>query len=225
VHVGIGALRSNDLPKVAWLYEEMECKLPADCTAHAAVGTGSGGSVELLKWLKQKGWGFDEQTSMGAPCSPHNIPLLQFLLNELEGCPWNQNVCSCSAGTGDLEQVQWLHQHGAVLGADTASRAAGSDCNAVPLLTGLLQQPGIQLDAAVMTAAAEAGNLEVCEWLHSAGCAADESACAAAANSGSSARSASCASMGAQRASSLGATRCRAHRSSACCSICKSIER
>jgi hypothetical protein len=172
-HVVTGALRSKDLPKVIWLCEDVGCTLPPSCTGAAA----EAGSVELLQWLKQQGCEFDEHASYKASRTPHNIPVLQFL--SAEGCPWHKDVCCNSAEAGDLEQLQWLHQHGAALSNETAGSAA---CNGgIHLMEWLVQQPGVQLEPELMQYAAAYGHLELCKWLHAAGCPCEEVACEMAA--------------------------------------------
>ena len=111
---------------------------------------------------------------------PHNISVLQFLLDE--GCPWHNTACCNSADVGDFEQVRWLHQHGAALGDDIAECAASSA--GVSDFAWLVQQPGVQLEPVVMEVAAGRGDLELCQWLHSVGCPCDDEACAAAAEDG-----------------------------------------
>jgi hypothetical protein len=173
-HVVIGAFRSRDLPKVTWLCGEMACKLPEDCTGVAA----EAGSVELLKWLQQQGYEFDEDTTNGAASRPDNILVLQFLLDE--GCPWHPDICHRTVSAGDLEQLQWLSQHGAALHPGLVHTAAAH--GALHILEWMLQQPGAELDVEVMMRAAACRHLELCKWLHAAGCPCDEHACAAAAD-------------------------------------------
>jgi hypothetical protein len=115
-----GAGLSVSLPKLAWLCDEQRCPLPGDIMQ----ATAKGGSVEMLQWLKLKGPVFSERTTSSAASRPHNIAVLQFLLNE--GCGLSVYACCEAAEAGDLEQLQWLHQHGAPLQSEVLEYAARS---------------------------------------------------------------------------------------------------
>ena len=114
------AALSGSLPKLVWLCDEQHCPLPADIVEAAA----EGGSVEMLQWLKQKGFKVSTRTTTSAARRLHNIPVLQFLLNE--GCEWHDRICNAAAEAGDLEQLKWLHQHGATLHREALEYAVRS---------------------------------------------------------------------------------------------------
>jgi hypothetical protein len=164
--------RSGSLPKLAWLCEKQHCPLPDNIVEAAA----EGGSVEMLQWLKQRGYAFSKHTTYTAARRSKNIPVLQFLLEE--GCEWDCHVCSAAAAVCDLEQLKWLHQHGATLHRDMLKYAARS--GVVSIVDWLQQQQGIDMSCEAMRVAAQHGHLHLCRWLHSAGCPWDNEACTAA---------------------------------------------
>jgi hypothetical protein len=97
--------------------------------------------------------------------------VLQYLLDE--GCPWHLEMCDQAAEAGDLQQLQWLYEHGGVLNSTTAERAA--EGGSVRILEWLQQQQqGVQFSIVLMLKAAESDNLQLCKWLHAAECPMDE---------------------------------------------------
>jgi hypothetical protein len=90
--------------------------------------------------------------------------LLQYLLHE--GCPWHLEMCDQAAEAGDLQQLQWLYEHGGVLNSTTAERAA--EDGFVRVLEWLQQQQGVEFTIVLMLKAAESDNLQLCKWLHAA---------------------------------------------------------
>jgi hypothetical protein len=162
------AALSGSLPKLAWLCDVQRCALPDDIDEEAA----EGGSVEMLQWLKQKGYALDEYTTISAARRPHNISVLQFLMDE--GCDWHDLTASAAVEAGDLEQLKWLHLHGAFLsgiGVRHTPRSGGVS------IFEWLQQQGLQFDGDFVAQAAWYGNVHLCKWLHSVGCPWIDSAC------------------------------------------------
>jgi hypothetical protein len=107
--------------------------------------------------------------------------VLEFL-HELN-TPWDEIVCAAAARRGDFPMLQWLHKHGCVWDAEcicTWAAVGGSTA----LVTWLLEQPNIVIDAHTMRTAAQSGRLSVCQLLHAHACEWDESACNAAALGG-----------------------------------------
>jgi hypothetical protein len=127
------------LQKLQWLHTELHCPLPGDITAVAA----STGDVEMLRWLKSKGCLFNKQTSHSVAETPDNLHVLQYLYEQ--GCPWHDHICGAAGEAGDLEQLKWLHAHGAVVDVFTADIAA--DGGAVPVFEWLQQQPDVEFIA------------------------------------------------------------------------------
>jgi hypothetical protein len=173
--VARGAAVSGSLPKLAWLCDEQHCPLPGDIGEEAV----EGGSVEMLQWLTQKGYVFSARTTISAASRPPNVPVLQYLQDE--GCEWDDLTAAGAVHAGDLEQLKWLHQHGAILGGIEARHTPRS--GGVSIFA-WLQQQGFQFNGDFVTWAAWYGNLQLCKWLHSAGCPWGHAACSAAAQHG-----------------------------------------
>jgi hypothetical protein len=95
-----GVAESGCLEKLKWLLIEQRCQMSDYIAGWAA----DGGSVEVLRWLTQRGFVFTEQTSYSAAGRANNLPVLQYLLEE--GCPWHPNVCDTAAEAGDVQQLQ-----------------------------------------------------------------------------------------------------------------------
>jgi hypothetical protein len=155
------AAESGCLEKLKWLSMEQGCQMPDDIADSAA----GGGSVEMPRWLKQRGFVFTEGTSYRAAGRANNLRVLQYLLEE--GCPLPRYICGAAAEAGDVQQLQWLYEHGAELSSTTAE--LGADGGSVEVLE-WLQQQGVEFEFGSMIQAAEDGNLQVCQWLHAAGC-------------------------------------------------------
>jgi hypothetical protein len=170
-----GVALSGSLPKLTWLCDEERVQ-PTDDMMNA---TAQSGSVEMLQFLKQRGCAVSSHTSLSAARRPRNIPVLQYLLDE--GCAWSPLACGVAAEIGDLEQLQWLHQHSAPCNV-TPQQAARS--GAVSICDWLLQQQLLELNCDAMHEAATYGHLQLCKWLRSAGCPWNGTACEAAARGG-----------------------------------------
>jgi hypothetical protein len=170
-----GAARSSVLSKLQWLVLQQHCPLPERIAEFAAAG----GSVDMLRWLKQKGVAFDEKTSEAAARKAHNLHVLAYLVEE--GCSLHVHICDVAADKADLELLQWLHSRGCVLGVTTA--AAAAEAGALHVLE-WLQQQGAPFNALAVERAAKWGRLHICQWLRAAQCEWDEDACTAAARWG-----------------------------------------
>jgi hypothetical protein len=92
-------------------------------------------------------------------------------------------VCSAACTAGDLAQLQWLHEHGTELAPAIAVQAAAA--GRADMLK-WMQTAGIpqSLKEEIFDAAAEHGQLQVCEYLHSVQCPWDAEVCEHAADSG-----------------------------------------
>jgi hypothetical protein len=161
------AALSGDAAKLAWLCHEQHCPLPDGIVAAAA----EGGSVEMLQWLKQKGFAFSKHAFFWAAGRPHNIPVLQFLLNE--GCEWGELTCHAAAGSGDVDMLRFLRDSGCPwLAAKILSAAVEARANNAAMLQYLWDQ-GVQADAAQLTElldfAGVSGMLESAQWLRQQG--------------------------------------------------------
>jgi hypothetical protein len=115
-----GAADSGSLAKLLWLHTEHNCQLFDDVTDHAA----RGGNVDMLKWLKEKGLDFTENTfkygAMGG-----SVPVLQYLHDQK--CPWDHEVSGEAARHGQLTALKWLLEHDAPEGCLHEAAEAGGD--------------------------------------------------------------------------------------------------
>jgi hypothetical protein len=92
------------------------------------------------------------------------------------GCPLNKYACNAAVAAGDLEQLQWLHAHGASLATVTITEVAKGA--SLPIVHWLLEQGIVTsvVSESIMALAAKAGDTELCRRLQSAGCPWDVSA-------------------------------------------------
>ena len=172
-----GAARAGDLTKVMWLHTEQHCEVDHQRVCdHAAIG----GSTAVLAWLKQLGVALADEACIAA-ARHHQMPVLQYL--HAEGCHMSQKVCYWAAHEGDLVMLKWAYEHGCTLidENDDICEAAASSHN-VDLMAWLIQQPGVELTAFAMCAAAEIGDIAMCEFLHANQCPWDEECCLSAAH-------------------------------------------
>jgi Ankyrin repeats (3 copies) len=85
-----------------------------------------------------------------------------------QGCPWHDIVCESVAWGDDLEQLKWLHAHGAVL--DNRAVESAAQNGAVHVFEWLQQQQGIEFTEHSMAYAALNGHLQLCQWLRAQQC-------------------------------------------------------
>jgi hypothetical protein len=157
-----GAAASKCLSKLEWLHTEQHCPLPDDIAAAAA----RAGDVTMLRWLQESGCGLSEETSKAAAQTVQNLHVLEFLYEK--SCPWHKYVCGDADEAGDLEQLKWLHAHGALVDYSTAATAAKG--GAVHVFEWLQQQQGIEFTEHTMAFAALNGHLQLCQWLRAQQC-------------------------------------------------------
>lgn len=130
-----------------------------------------GKSLDMIKWLHENGM-----------------------------CEFSAHHCSRAAYVGDVDTLQYLHQHHCPWDERTILQAirkehldcpksAEGDCMQVAASTSVamvrhLRDAGLSWDERTMRAAALCGRLDVLQYLHRAGCPWDASACAGAAEGG-----------------------------------------
>ena len=74
------------------------------CTAAAY-----GGQLEVLKWLRENSYPWDEETCSQAVVGGY-LDVLKWAHEN--GCKWNTETCVEAAARGDLEMLQWAHEKG-----------------------------------------------------------------------------------------------------------------
>ena len=85
-----------------WLVEEKGCE-PNEDTGLCA---GMGGSVEVLEYLLERGYEFDEKACHGAASEGH-LDALKFLRGLDPPCPWDDWTCLNAAEGGHLDVLKW----------------------------------------------------------------------------------------------------------------------
>jgi hypothetical protein len=174
-----GAVRAGDLTKAIWLHTEQHCELDHDnVCSEAAMGV----SIAVLDWLKQSGVAPDSEACNEAAFCGH-MDVLQYL--HAEGCQLESEVCYSAVYNDDFVMLKWAHEHGAAQDyaqEDMCDRAAKSHC--IEMMAWLIQQPGVELAAYLMSSAAESGDKAMCELLHANQCPWDEFSCDKAARAG-----------------------------------------
>ena len=86
-----------------WLVEEKGWELNED----TGWRLGQGGSIEVLEYVKVKGYVFDERACNGA-AREGRLEALKFLRGLDPPCPWDEMTCANAAGGGHLEVLKWL---------------------------------------------------------------------------------------------------------------------
>jgi hypothetical protein len=161
----------TSLSKLHWLHTEQHCSLPDDISVHAA----KSGSIEMLKWLQQRGCALDARSCEQAAKAGH-LHVLMFLRSQ--GCPWNTKTCDAAASRGDQQMLQWLRKQGCPWKlSSVCDRVAGS--GNVQLMRWLKR--GVVFDAVTMRCAAERGQLSMCQYLRAEQCPWSATACEEAA--------------------------------------------
>ena len=68
-----------------------------------------GGHLEIMKWLRSEGCGWDWKECAHAAAGGH-MEALKWLRGE--GCPWNERTCNLAAGYGHLDVLRWAIDNG-----------------------------------------------------------------------------------------------------------------
>ncbi|WZN65931.1 putative ankyrin repeat protein [Chloropicon roscoffensis] len=121
-----------------WLVEEKGFELNLETTSVESIGlwAGMGGSVEVLKYLSDRGNGFNTRACAGAAEGGH-LGALQYLRGLDPPCPWDIDTCKWAAWGGHLDILKWARS----------------------------EDPPCPWDVWTCAAAAEGGHLEVLQWL------------------------------------------------------------
>jgi hypothetical protein len=109
------------------------------------------------------------------------LPVLR-LLHAL-GHKWHTKACDSAVEGGHLEVLQWLGEHGCAYKVTAMMRKAATYGH-VHILDWLLLQRGGRLGADMMHAAAQGGQLLMCQYLRSIGCGWNAQVCDVAASNG-----------------------------------------
>jgi hypothetical protein len=162
----------SDVAKLKWLRFKQRVPLPYDITSTAAAA----GKIEIVRWLKQRGFSLTVRTSFAAASTANNLQMLESLHSNQ--CPWDDTTAGAAGAADDLEQLQWLLEHGAPLTSASANEAAKG--GAVRVLA-FLQDRGVVFNQITMANAAGGGHLQLCQWLRVQQCPWDTAVCTSAA--------------------------------------------
>ena len=80
-----------------------------------------GGHLEVLKWLRENGCPWDEETCRYAAYGGHFEVLKWARAND---CPWNEYTCAYAAKGGHLEVLKWAREKGCPWNEETREVAA-----------------------------------------------------------------------------------------------------
>jgi Ankyrin repeats (many copies) len=107
-------------------------------------------------------------TIMAGTAQCNKLAEVQYLRNQ--GCSWPKRLLAKAASSGFFELVHWCHEQGCAWNTiDKAPRWAARSGN-IELMAWVLQQPGAELSAEVMCAAASRGRLAMCHYLFELQC-------------------------------------------------------
>ena len=84
------------------------------CTGHdprerACGAAASHGHLEVLCWLRGRGFPWSESVCCSAATAGH-LEVLRYLHEH--GCLWDRNTCHCAAHGGHVEVLRYAHEHG-----------------------------------------------------------------------------------------------------------------
>jgi hypothetical protein len=121
-------------------------------------------SIPLIKWARQNGYPWSEQTCVFAAKGGH-LEVLKYLHES--GCPWNADTCTKAAEGGHLNVLKWLRENGCLWNTWTCLGAAkGGHLDVLKYLHENL----CPWNSWACGAAALGGHLEVLKYLHENGC-------------------------------------------------------
>ena len=136
------------------------------------------GQLEILKWLRENDFPWDEVTYKRATSGGH-LAVLQWA--HANGCPWDEETYSGAAYDGKLEILQWARANSAPWDGTTCVEAAYSGHLEVLQWARANSCPW---DEQTCGHAALAGHFEVLQWARAHGCPWDERTCEGAAKGG-----------------------------------------
>jgi len=136
------------------------------------------GHLEVVKYLRQLGISWDEETCAAAAEGGH-LELLKWA--RLNQCPWNSWTCTNAAAGGQLELLKWARVNQCPWDEMTCTHAAASGHLELLKWARVNQCPW---DVMTCAEAAANGHLEFLKWLRANQCPWNEETCSFAANGG-----------------------------------------
>lgn len=127
------AASNNDREIIEWALEngaslddKIQCPFAyKDCSGpyNPCEMAASGGHLEMLKWLRQQGCGWGEQTCTMAAARGH-LEVLKWTRSN--GCPWNDLVTTIAARMGQFVVLKWAVENGCPMDDSIMEHAADS---------------------------------------------------------------------------------------------------
>lgn len=132
------------------------------------------GSLELVKWLREKQCPWNVTTTESAACGG-NVELLEWLV--MNGCPIDYDRCAYSASeTGSLGILQWLNTNGYKITPPLP--AINASHGHLEVLQWMKEEVVCKWDEQqICSAAARGGQWEVIKWAMENGCTPNEKSC------------------------------------------------
>ncbi len=97
-HLSVHVCRCGNMDIGVLLHTETICKYAS-----------SGGNLDCLKWLRENGCDWNEQTCSYAAYNGH-LDCLKWAREN--GCPWDEHTCSDAALNGHLDCLEWAKENG-----------------------------------------------------------------------------------------------------------------
>ena len=166
-----------------WLMEEKGWKLNE---ANTGWWAGMGGSVEVLEYVKGKGYELNGAACAGAARGGH-LEALKFLRGLDPPCPWDEWTCAAAAKGGHLEVLKYLRAQDPPCPWSTSTCTYAAEGGHLEVLKwARSQDPPCPWSYGTCLMAARYGYLEVLKWSRSHGppCPWDERTCEEAAKGG-----------------------------------------
>jgi hypothetical protein len=125
------------------------------------------GSISILQWLRAENLCAFNKQTCAGAARGGHLAALQHLRSE--GCDWDEAyIAGYDASSGNVEVVEWLRQQqGIRIDAEVMSFAAGARQLA---MCQHLRSTRCDWDTEACSCAADAGHLEVLRWLRARGC-------------------------------------------------------
>jgi len=163
------------MDEVRWCYKydvHPEVWKPFLWNIHSAA---SCGALRIIKWLRENGCPWDEETCEYAAEKGH-LEVLKWL--RANGCPWNTYTCEYAADNGHLEILQWARANGCPWNEETCAYAAE---NGHLEILQWARANGCPWDEYTCSYAAKNGHFEILKWARANGCPWNEQTCEKAA--------------------------------------------
>eukprot|EP00953_Heterococcus_sp_UTEX-ZZ885_P027490 14743-Heterococcus_DN1.PRE.8 len=161
--------KQGDLPKLQVLLASNKCRLPIDVSKYAA----RSGSIELLKWLKQKGCPITIDTAREAAHFGQQ-ELITYLHTNYWHKLWDLQACDAAASTCQAAVLCWLLQHNCKWDNHSSAWQCAAQQGKVDVMEHYRTTAGWPMPSAdqlrnLLNIAGAHSFLAVCQWLRQRG--------------------------------------------------------